>query len=314
MPRMTIALLALVAVLGAAVGYLLVRPAPTTITETEVRGIVSAALASERQPVTGEAVEQLIAAALAEQESARQQSHAPIDAVTFNGMVEDYLLENPRILQRVAAALEREIRLAETERSRAALASLHAEVYEDPDHIVLGNPEGDVTLVELFDYNCGFCRQSLPDLVALMEEDANLKVVLKEMPVLGDESEAAARIALAVHATGGDYWSFHKALFTSRGRVDAQTALATAEALGHDGLALMQHAESAETTAALERNEALARALGVTGTPSYILGDEVIAGAVGLDQLRLRIANLRDCGSTICEETEQTAATPGADG
>ena len=314
MPRMTIALLALVAVLGGAVAYLLVRPLPTTITETEVRGIVSAALADEPPRVTSEAVEQLVAAAIAEQEATRQQSQAPIDPVTFNGMVEEYLLENPRILQRVATALDREIRLAETERARAALASLHAEVYEDPHHVVLGNPEGDVTLVEMFDYNCGFCRQALPDLVALLEEDPNLKVILKELPVLSDESEAAARVALAVHASGGDYWSFHQALFTGRGRVDAQSALATAEALGLDGTTLMQRAQSDETTAILAKNEAVARALGVTGTPSFILGDEVIAGAIGLDQLRLRIANLRDCGSTICEDVEQTEADPGANG
>ena len=324
MSRLDVLLIATVAVLGLGLAYVMVRPLPATLTEAEVRSIVDTALAAEPAPITGDAVKGLItealaaepaplsdetvrgliAAALAERDANLQQSHAEIDPETLNPMIEDYLLGNPRILQRVSAALEQEIRTAEAEQARAAIAAMQSEIYDDPDHIVLGNPDGDVTLVEMFDYNCGYCRQAVPDLATLIAEDKNLRVILKEFPILSDNSTAAARIAVLVGGTDADYWSFHQKLFTSRGQIDEKAALAAAKEVGLNPLLLQLEATTPRVDAILDRTYALARTLGVSGTPTYIIGDEIIPGAVGLEQLRARIANMRACGKTLCETAD----------
>lgn len=309
MPRLTTLLIALIAVLGFGLAWVALRPIPTPITEAEVRSIVDAAIAAEPAPLTDQSVRDLITAALAERDAALPQSR-PVDAATINPMIEDYLLSNPRILQRVSAALEDEIRTAEAAQAKAAITAMHAEIYDDPDHVVLGNPNGDVTLVEMFDYNCHFCRQALPDLAVLLAEDPNLKVVLKEFPILSQESIDAARIAILVsEAKGVDYWSFHQKLFTSRGMVTQQTALDAAKDLGLNPVELQLEAGTPRITAILDKSYAIARNLNVSGTPTYIIGDEIIPGAVGLDQLRLRIANMRACGKTDCTLPDTADAT-----
>lgn len=304
MSRLTILLVALVALLGAGLTYVAVRPTPDGVTEAQVRSIVSDALAAEPAPVTQEAVRNLIAAALADREAERPQSLARIDAETLNPMIEDYLLSNPRILQQVSAALEQEIRAAEMEQARAAIASMQVEIYEDADHVVLGNPDGDVTLVEMFDYNCGYCRQAVPDLATLLAEDPNLKVILKEFPILSQESVDAARVGVLVAQAGADYWQFHQKLFTGRGQVTRDTALAAAQDMGLSRVSLELEMAAPKVSAVLDRSYAIARALGVSGTPTYIIGDEIIPGAIGLDGLRERIANMRACGKSVCTTAE----------
>lgn len=309
MPRLTMLLLALIAVLGFGLVWVAVRPVPNTVTEAEVRSIVSEAMAAEPAPLTGDAVKALIAAALAERDAAIPQSHAALDAETLNPMIEDYLLSNPRILQRVGEALQREISVAEAERARAAIASMHAEIYEDPDQVVVGNPNGDVTLVEMFDYNCQYCRQALPDLATLIAEDPNLKVVLKEFPILSQESIDAARIGVLVSEADVDYWTFHQQLFTSRGQVTLKTALDAAAGLGLNPIELQLEASTPRVTAIIDKSYAIARQLNVSGTPTYIIGDEIIPGAVGIDELRQRIASMRECGRTDCTLPVPAAST-----
>ena len=303
MPRPSMLLFALVAVLGFGIAFVAVRPMPAGITEAQVRSIVSEALAKEPEPLTGEAVRGLIAAALADREAQLPQSHVRIDAETLNPMIEDYLLENPRILQRVSQALETEIRMARAAEAKSAIAAMQTQIYEDPNNIVLGNPEGDVTLVEMFDYNCGYCRQALPDLATLLAEDPNLRVILKEFPILSQESVDAARVAVLVGQSGADYWTFHQKLFTGRGQVTGEAALAAAQEVGLSRVQLELEMGTPRVTEIIDRSYELARALSISGTPTYIIGDELIAGAVGLDALRSRIANMRACGKTICSPT-----------
>jgi protein-disulfide isomerase len=307
-PRLTLLLIALVAILGFGLAYIAVRPMPAGMTEQQVRSIVSDAIAAEPAPLTDDTVRSLISAALTDRDSTRPQSHAEVDPETLNPMIEDYLLSNPRILQRVSAALEKEIRTAEAEQARAAIASMQTVIFDDPDHIVLGNPDGDVTLVEMFDYNCGYCRQALPDLATLLAEDPNLKVILKEFPILSQESVDAARVAVLVSQADVDYWQFHQKLFTSRGQVTAETALAAAQEMGLNRVNLELEMGTPEVTAVLDKSYEIARGLGVSGTPAFIIGDEVIPGAIGLDALRTRIANMRACGKTVCEPAETAAA------
>ncbi len=300
MPRLTTLLIALVAVLGLGLAWLVARPAPDALTEAQVRSIVSEAMAAEPAPVTNAMVKELISAALAERDAATPQSQATLDAATLNPLIEDYLLSNPSILQRVGDALSREIRVAEAERARTAIASMRTVIFEDQDQVVLGNPDGDITLVEMFDYNCHFCRNAVPEMATLLAEDANLKVVLKEFPILGQESVDAARIAVLVSEADVDYWAFHQKLFTSRGTVTLKTALDAAAELGLNPVELQLEALTPRVTAIIEKSYAIARTLNVSGTPTYIIGDEIIPGAVGLDELRLRIANMRECGRTDC--------------
>lgn len=283
MSRLTLGLVVLVGVLAGALGYaVLVKPAPQT-DETAVRAIVGAVLAEQ-----------------AAKAPAPEPAVAQLDPATLNPMIESYLLENPRILEKVSNALQAEMRTAQRAETRDLIASMKAAIFEDPDQVVIGNPNGDVTLVELFDYNCGYCRQALPDLATLIAEDPNLRVVLKEFPILSQESVDAARIAVAVSRTDVDYWAFHQAMFTSRGKVTAETALAEAEKLGLNRVTLALEAQSDATSREIQKSYEIAKQLNITGTPTFIIGDEMIPGAIGIEELRNRIANMRACGSTEC--------------
>lgn len=223
-----------------------------------------------------------------------------MDTADLNTAIETFLLDNPRLLERMSVALETEMRTEEQERARIALMTLEDDIYNDPANIVLGNPEGDVTLVEMFDYNCGYCRQVLPDVMALVEEDPGLRVILKEFPILSQGSVDAARVGVLVNKQDVDYARFHTALFSARGAVTGETALAAAETLGLSRVMIELDMNTDDVTAALQRNYTLAQGLGISGTPAFIIGNEVIPGAVGKDELTRRIASMRECGATQC--------------
>ncbi len=126
----------------------------------------------------------------------------------------------------MSVALQAETERSQNEQAKTALASMHDQIYDDPDHVVLGNPDGDVTLVEFFDYNCGFCRQALADVMQLLDEDKDVRLILKEFPILSQGSVDAARIAVLVQRSGTvDYMDFHTQLFASRGQIDKGAAL-----------------------------------------------------------------------------------------
>lgn len=282
-----------------------VPPAPPALGKADVEAIVADALAKRPAPPAGidrSEVEAIVADAIARIPAppAPAQSVAQLDAATLNPMIESYLLANPRILQRVSDALQTEIATAKAADTKAALAELKPAIYDDPSHIVLGNPKGDVTLVEMFDYNCGYCRQALPDLATLMDEDPNLRVILKEFPILTPGSVEAARVGVLVSRADVDYWAFHQSLFSGRTQADKASALKAAADLGLNPVNLEMDMEAADVTAVLDTSYTIARKLKISGTPTYIIGDEVIPGAVGIDELRSRIANMRACGATAC--------------
>ncbi|WP_052731967.1 DsbA family protein [Devosia geojensis] len=284
MSRLTLAVIALVgAIAGGAAVYAL-KPAPEPVTDVAaVRAIVEDVLA-ERQ--AAEPVE---------------TASAEIDPNEINPMIENYLMGDPTILQRLSSALDTQLRAEERSKARTALASVEADIYDAEGHVVLGNPQGDVTLVELFDYNCGYCRQALPHLAQLIAEDPNLRVILKEFPILSQESIEAARIGVLVAEADVDYWDFHETLFTSRGQVNKETALAAAEALGLSRVSLELDMNTERVASVIQNSYEIARALNITGTPTYIIGDEIIPGAIGVEELRQRIENVRECGSAQCE-------------
>jgi protein-disulfide isomerase len=180
-----------------------------------------------------------------------------------------------------------------------AIASNAALLFSSPHQVTLGNPHGDVTLVEFFDYSCGFCKRALPDMLTLIRDDPNLKIVLKELPILGPGSAEAARVAIAVRMQdpeGQKYLAFHRELLGDAGSATKAKALAAAKNQGLDMARLEQDAASDEVSATLGEDARLASAIGINGTPGYVLGDKVVLGAVGITALKERIEATRGHG------------------
>lgn len=180
-----------------------------------------------------------------------------------------------------------------------AIASNAALLFSSPHQVTLGNPHGDVTLVEFFDYSCGFCKRALPDMLTLIKDDPNLKVVLKELPILGVGSAEAARIAVAVRMQdpeGQKYLAFHQELLGGGGPASKEKALAAAKDQGLDMARLEQDAAGEEVGATLSEDVKLAGAMGIHGTPGYVVGDKVVLGAVGIAALKERIEAARGHG------------------
>ncbi len=178
----------------------------------------------------------------------------------------------------------------------AAVASNAGQLFSSPHQVTLGDPDGKVTLVEFFDYNCGYCKRALPDMLTLLKDDPKLKVVLKEFPILGPGSVEAARVAIAVRMQdpgGQKYLAFHQDLLGSPGPASKDKALAAAKDQGFDMARLQQDMASDEVSATLAEDMKLAGALGITGTPGYVVGNKVVIGAVGLDNLKDQIDSAR---------------------
>jgi protein-disulfide isomerase len=236
---------------------------------------------------------------------------APARAQTFTGdqrseierIIKDYLLSHPELLQEVMGELEKKQATAEAEKHRAAVTEHSASIFTSPRQVTLGNAQGDVTVVEFFDYNCGYCKRAMADMLDLMKNDSKIKFVLKEFPVLGEGSVQAAQVAAAVRMqdkTGGKkYLEFHQKLLNGRGPADKARALAVAKEVGLDMSRLDKDMTSEEIKTTLAESFQIAEAIGLNGTPSYVIGGEVVIGAVGLATLKEKI-NLARCGKASC--------------
>ena len=178
----------------------------------------------------------------------------------------------------------------------AAVADNAGALFTSPHQVTLGNPDGTVTLVEFFDYSCGYCKRALPDMLTLLKDDPKLKIVLKEFPILGPGSAEAARVAIAVRMQdpgGQKYLAFHQELLGGPGPASKDKALAAAKAQGFDMTRLEQDMASEEVSATLAENMKLAGALGISRTPGYVVGKKVVIGAVGLVSLKDQIDSAR---------------------
>jgi len=223
---------------------------------------------------------------------ARAQGFSADQREQIGNIIKDYLLAHPEVMQDVMAELEKRQQAAEADKHRTAVAQNKATLLSSPHQVVLGNPLGNVTMVEFFDYNCGYCKHALPDMLTLIKTNPNLKFVLKEFPVLGEGSVEAARVAVAARmqdSTGKKYLEFHQKLLGGRGPADKMRALAVAKDVGFDMARIEKDMGSDEVKKTIDENLKLADALGVNGTPSYVVGDEVVVGAVGLDALREKL-------------------------
>jgi protein-disulfide isomerase len=210
----------------------------------------------------------------------------------IESIVKDYLVSHPEVLQEAMDALDKRQKEADADKARVTIRDNNATIFNSPHQVVLGNPQGNVTMVEFFDYNCGYCKHALNDMLSLLKTDPELKFVLKEFPVLGEGSVEAAHVAVAARMqdpTGKKYIEFHQKLLGGRGPADKARALAVAKDVGFDMARLEKDMTSDEVKKTIDEDMKLADALGVSGTPSYVVGDEVVVGAVGLDQLREKI-------------------------
>lgn len=218
-------------------------------------------------------------------------------------IIREYLLRNPEILQEVIQEMEKRQAQADAEKYRSAIKEHAQALFNSPRQVVLGNPQGDVTMVEFFDYNCGFCRKALADKLELVKADPKLRLVLKEFPVLGEGSTQAAQVAVSVRLqdkTGGKkYLEFHQKMFASRGQVDKTRALAVVREIGLDAARAEREMTSDEVRQTLEEDFKLAEALGINGTPTYVFDGQVVVGAVGVEKLREAINTAR-CGKATC--------------
>jgi len=207
-------------------------------------------------------------------------------------LVREYLLAHPEVVVEALHRYEQQQQTLESERLKEALAAAGPELIADPADPVLGNPDGDVTLVEFFDYRCGYCKRMTGTLAQLIEEDGNLRVVMKEFPILSRESVVAAHAAMAA-VRQGKYEAFHFALMKDGGSFTDGEVMAIAESVGLDTARLASDMRDPNIAAALQRTKALAESIGINGTPAFIIGDTMIPGATSLEALRAQIAEAR---------------------
>jgi protein-disulfide isomerase len=215
-------------------------------------------------------------------------------------IIKDYLIRNPEVLQEAIAELDKKQVAAEAEKHKAAVKANAKVLFNSARQVTIGNLQGDVTMVEFFDYNCGYCKRALTDMMDLMKADPKLRVVLKEFPVLGPGSVEAAQVSTAVRMqdrTGKKYLEFHQKLLTGRGQVDRAKAVAAAKEVGLDMTRLEKDMASDEVRASLAEAMELAEKLGLNGTPSYVIGPDVVVGAVGLNALKEKVEAARACAA-----------------
>jgi protein-disulfide isomerase len=210
----------------------------------------------------------------------------------FGRSVRAYLLENPEVLVEAMQVLQARQRATEASAAEAVLAARADEVFHDPASPVTGNPDGDVTLVEFFDYNCPYCRRVAPVVAEAEAVDPQLRIVYKESPILGPGSVFAAKAALAAHRQGL-YFALHEALMQAGGRADENSVLAVAKEIGVDIERLEADMADPEIQTATDRNLALAEALRITGTPGFVVGRRILRGATDLETLQSLIREAR---------------------
>jgi protein-disulfide isomerase len=212
-------------------------------------------------------------------------------------IMRDYLTKNPEILVEMTTELDKRQQAEQSAQQEKTISQNADALFRSPHAFAVGNPNGDVTVVEFFDYNCGFCRRAMPSVVKLVEQDPKVKLVLKELPIFGDDSEDAAKGALAAHKQG-KYFEMHQKLFSEPGKANKDKVLRIANELGLDVPQLEKDMESEDVKRALDEARELAQKLGLQGTPLYLVGDQTIPGAPDdlYDQLVEKVTQVREKG------------------
>ncbi len=214
--------------------------------------------------------------------AATDTAPATLDRAAVEAIVRDYLLKNPELLLEVQDALEAKQKEEQKIASEGVIKSQKDDIFNSAFDGVVGNPNGKITIVEFYDYNCGFCKRAMEDMQALTKADPDLRFVLKEFPILSPDSHKASIVSMAFHKMMPEkYGEFHTALLGGEGRATEARAIKIALSLGADEATLRQHMQDPDIPAALAKTYDLASKLTITGTPSYVVGDEVVFGALG---------------------------------
>lgn len=224
----------------------------------------------------------------------------PAAAAEFNkaqteeigAIVHDYLVQHPEVMIEVMAELDAREQAAKKRSQNDAVAKHHKEIFEDKVSFVAGNPKGDVTIVEFFDYNCGYCKRAFAPLMNTLKDDGNIRLVLKEFPILGPSSVIASHAAMAAQKQG-KYFEMHKALFTHKGSLDEDEIMSVAKSVGLDIARLRRDMADPAFAKTIDRNEELAQALNITGTPSFVIGEAMHPGALDADDFKRAIKDVR---------------------
>ncbi|MER9850627.1 DsbA family protein [Mesorhizobium sp. M0106] len=210
----------------------------------------------------------------------------------FDQRIHDYILAHPEVLVQSLQSLDARQREAATKEAKAALKDKADEIFRDPASPIGGNAEGDVTMVEFFDYNCPYCRQVAPIMAQAMADDPQLKIVYKEFPILSTDSVFASKAALAA-VRQGKYMAFHKALYAVKTRVTEAVVLKVAADVGLDVAKLKTDMQQPDIQASIDRNTQLAQALKISGTPSFVVGEQIFPGATDLATMKKLIEQAR---------------------
>ncbi|MBL6599983.1 MAG: DsbA family protein [Alphaproteobacteria bacterium] len=213
----------------------------------------------------------------------------------LDDLIRDYIMRHPEVIMESLQSMQQREQMAQQRLQAERVAALGEAIERDPGDPVLGNPDGDVTLVEFFDYQCGYCKRMLEPLINFANADGNLRIVMKEFPILGPESMIAARASLAA-AKQGKYEAFHTALMGLRGRLSEPAIFQTALEVGLDTERLRKDMESPEVTDQIRKARELGEALSVRGTPAFIIDGTIVPGAISEDRLADLVAQARAKG------------------
>ncbi len=225
-------------------------------------------------------------------------SFTPAQREELGKLIRSYLLKNPEILQEVGEELARRQREEQDKARLKVLASSKDEIFKSPIDFALGDKDADVTIVEYFDYNCGWCKRALNEVTKLAEQDKKIRIVMKEFPIFGEHSEFAARAALAAKPQG-KYWDFHVALMKER-RVTKDNVLEIAARVGIDVDQLKEEMKDPKYEAAIRKTQQIAASLGIEGTPGFVVDSRVNPGYLPADQLKAMVADVRKNGCQFC--------------
>lgn len=232
----------------------------------------------------------------------------PSNAAEFNdgqrkemeSIIKDYLLSHPEILQEMSQTLEQKQKQAEDEQRKGGLVQNADQIFRDKADFVAGNPNGKVTMVEFFDYNCGWCKKGFPEVLSLLDSDKDLKFVLKEFPIFGEDSEYAAKAAIA-SGKQGKYWNLHIAMFSHEGKITKESVDEIAAGIGLNMEQLKKDMNDPAIAEILARNRSLAQSLAINGTPAFIIDDKLVPGYLPKTELAAAIGEIRAKGGcSLC--------------
>jgi protein-disulfide isomerase len=210
----------------------------------------------------------------------------------MDGMIHDYIMANPKVIMDSVEKFRNDQQTADEKSFDAKVKEKSAELYKKAADPVTGNKDGDVTMVEFFDYNCGYCKHAFKDVQTLIGSDKKLKVVFKDIPILSETSFTAAQYALAANRQG-KYWEFHQAMMEHNGPISEESLQSVGKTIGLDVEKLKKDSKDPEIRAQIEANLSLARDIGINGTPGFVINDTVLRGAYGLEAMQKAIADSR---------------------